>query len=41
MSHEQAMDIIISGHGTQFDPIVTDAVFLVNKQFKEITEKYK
>jgi len=41
MPHEKAMEIITSGRGTQFDPVVTDAVSLINKLFMEIAEKYK
>jgi putative two-component system response regulator len=39
--YEQAMDIIISGRSTQFDPIITEAVIQIQEQFKEISQKYK
>jgi putative two-component system response regulator len=41
LPYEDALDIIISGKGTQFDPIVTDAVIQIQEQFKEIAQKYK
>ena len=41
MPHSLAMDIVVSGHGTQFDPVITDALVLINDQFKEIAEKYR
>jgi len=41
MPYEEAMGIIISGKGTQFDPILTDAVVQIQDQFKEIAQKYK
>jgi len=39
--HNEALGIIISGKGTQFDPIITDAVVQINDQFIEISQKYK
>jgi len=35
------MGIITSGKGTQFDPVITDAVVQIQDQFKEIAQKYK
>ncbi|MCL2209050.1 MAG: response regulator [Treponema sp.] len=41
MPYEDALDIIITGRGTQFDPYITDAVVRIQDVFKEISEKYK
>ena len=41
MTHEHAMDIIAAGRRTQFDPVITDAVIMINKQFREIAQEYK
>jgi len=41
MPYDEAMGIIASGKGTQFDPIITDAVVQIQDQFKEISQKYK
>jgi putative two-component system response regulator len=41
MPYSQAQEIIASGRGTQFDPIITDAVLLIYDHFTEIAEKYK
>ncbi|MDR1868902.1 MAG: response regulator [Treponema sp.] len=41
MPYEEAMGIIIDGRGTQFDPIITDAVVEIQDQFKEIAQKYQ
>jgi len=41
MPHNEALGIISSGKGTQFDPIITDAVVQINDQFMEISQKYK
>jgi putative two-component system response regulator len=39
--YDEAIKIINSGRGTQFDPIVTDAVVQIHDQFKEISLKYQ
>jgi len=39
--YDEAMGIISSGKGTQFDPVITDAVVQIQDQFKEISQKYK
>jgi len=39
--YETALEIITSGKGTQFDPIITDAVVQIHEQFMEISQKYK
>jgi putative two-component system response regulator len=39
--YDEAMKIIIEGKGTQFDPIMTDAVVQIQEQFKEISQKYQ
>jgi len=41
ISHEQAMEIITQGRGTQFDPIVTDAMLLISDQIKIIAQTYR
>ena len=41
MSYEDALQIIIDGKGTQFDPIATDAVMQIQEKFREISLKYK
>ena len=40
-TYNEAIDIIVDGKGTQFDPVVTDAVVHIQERFKEIAEKYK
>ena len=39
--YEEAIKIIIDGRGTQFDPIMTDAVVHIQDQFSEIAQKYQ
>jgi putative two-component system response regulator len=39
--YEKALEIIVSGKGTQFDPVVTDAVVQIQDQFREISQKYQ
>jgi len=41
MSYEEAVKIIVDGKGTQFDPILTDALVKIQDWFKEIALKYK
>jgi len=41
MPYEEAIDIIMQGKGTQFDPIMTDAVLQIQKQFQEISRMYQ
>ena len=41
MPYEEAMNIIVSGRGTQFDPVITDAVVKIQDKFKEISQKYQ
>jgi putative two-component system response regulator len=41
MPYKQAQEIIASGRGTQFDPIITDAVLLIYDKFMHIAEKYR
>jgi len=41
MPYEEALDIIKNGKGTQFDPIVVDAVVDIQDQFREISRKYQ
>jgi len=40
-SYEESLGIIVEGQGTQFDPVVVDAVKHVNDQLKAISQKYK
>ena len=40
MPYSEAIDIITAGRGTQFDPIITDAVVQIQDEFKEISMKY-
>jgi len=41
MPYEKALEIISEGQGTQFDPIIADAVSKISDQLKEISQKYK
>jgi putative two-component system response regulator len=41
MPYNEAMDIILQGKGTQFDPILTDAIVYVQDKFQEIAQKYQ
>jgi putative two-component system response regulator len=41
MSYEEAIKIIADGKGTQFDPVLTDAVIKIQVRFKEISLQYK
>jgi putative two-component system response regulator len=41
MPYDEAMKIISSGKGTQFDPLITDAVVQIQDQFREISQQYK
>jgi len=40
MPYDEAIEIIKSGRGTQFDPIMTDAVLRIQDKFKEISMQY-
>jgi len=40
MPYEEAMSIIVEGKGTQFDPIIADAVVNIQDKFKEISLQY-
>jgi putative two-component system response regulator len=40
-SFETTIKIIMDGKGTQFDPVLTDAVVQIQGRFKEIAEQYK
>jgi putative two-component system response regulator len=40
-SYDQAIQIIVDGRGTQFDPVLTDAVNAIQKEFIAISEQYK
>ncbi|MCL2440694.1 MAG: response regulator [Treponema sp.] len=39
--YEESLKIIIDGKGTQFDPIIADAVEKINDKFREISQKYQ
>jgi len=41
MPYDEAMKIIVDGRGTQFDPVITDAVVEIQDRFKEISQKYQ
>jgi putative two-component system response regulator len=41
LSYEEAVKIISDGKGTQFDPILTDAVIQIQDRFKAISQQYK
>jgi putative two-component system response regulator len=41
MPYDEAMEIIKAGRGTQFDPIMTDAVVQIQDKFKEISMTYR
>jgi putative two-component system response regulator len=41
MPYEEAINIIMQGKGTQFDPIMTDAVLQIQQQFQEISRMYQ
>jgi putative two-component system response regulator len=41
MSYEDAIKIITDGKGTQFDPLLTDAVVQIQDRFKAISQQYK
>ena len=40
ISHEKAVQIIIEGKGTQFDPDVVDAFLAVKEDFRQIALRY-
>ncbi|MCL2479974.1 MAG: response regulator [Treponema sp.] len=41
MTHDEALKIITEGRGTQFDPVVTDAVLHSQERFQEIAHNNK
>jgi len=41
ISYDEAIKIITAGSGTQFDPVLTDAVVQIQDRFKEISQQYK
>ncbi|MDR0555364.1 MAG: response regulator [Treponema sp.] len=41
MPYDEAVTIIMSGKGSQFDPIITDAVVHIQEQFKTISQRYQ
>jgi putative two-component system response regulator len=40
MPYSEAVKIITDGRGTQFDPIITDALLEIQDHFRQIAEKY-
>jgi putative two-component system response regulator len=40
-SYEETIKIIADGKGTQFDPVLTDAVIAIQDRFKEISQQYR
>jgi putative two-component system response regulator len=41
MSYDKAIGIIAEGRGTQFDPVLTDAVLHIKDTFQDISQRYK
>jgi putative two-component system response regulator len=41
MAYSEAIAIITEGRGTQFDPVITDAVVQIKDTFQDISERYK
>jgi putative two-component system response regulator len=41
MSYADALKIISDGKGTQFDPILTDAVLQIQDRYQEISKQYQ
>jgi len=41
MPYEEALDIIAQGKGTQFDPVVADAIVHIQDEFQEISRTYQ
>jgi putative two-component system response regulator len=41
MAYSEAIAIIQEGRGTQFDPVITDAVVQIKDTFQNISERYK
>ena len=41
MSYEDAIKIIADGRGTQFDPVIADAVIKIQDKFRDISQKYQ
>jgi putative two-component system response regulator len=41
MPYGDAIKIITDGRGTQFDPVITDAVVQIQDRFREISEQYQ
>jgi len=41
MPYDEALGIIVSGKGTQFDPVIVDAFVQIKDQFQEISQKYQ
>jgi putative two-component system response regulator len=40
MLNSEALKIVVDGKGTQFDPLITDALIDIQQEFRMITEKY-
>ena len=41
MRYEEALQIILDGKSSQFDPIIAEAVIQIQDQFCEISQKYR
>jgi putative two-component system response regulator len=41
MPYEEALDIIAQGKGTQFDPIIAEAIVHIQNEFQEISRTYQ
>jgi putative two-component system response regulator len=40
LSYGEAVAIITEGRGTQFDPVITDALISIQDKFRRISEQY-
>jgi putative two-component system response regulator len=40
-SYDETINIILEGKGTQFDPVLADAVVAIQERFKAISQQYK
>ena len=41
MPYEEALNVIVNGKGTQFDPVVIDAFVEIFDKFRDISQKYR
>jgi putative two-component system response regulator len=38
--YAESINIILEGKGTQFDPVITDALIIIHREFQKIAERY-